>query len=157
RLHNGTFGPEFTKEPEEMRFEDEHEPDFCKRGRWVAELDGKVVGIGGYSQHPYIYNPRRFSLTILVEPALLLHGIGGRLYDRGVSELAQFEPERVDEWSREDMPCRIGFFEHRGFVADMRMWTSVLDLERFDSSRFGARVSTDGLRFATFAELGVDD
>src|SRR5207237_4322953 len=128
RVHNGTFGPEFTKEADEIRFDDEHEPAFCKCARWVAEVDDNVVGVGGYAQHAYIYNPRRFSLEIAVDPAFQLRGIGSALYERVLRELSLFEPERIDEWTREDMPCRVGFLERRGFVADMRMWTSVLDL-----------------------------
>src|SRR5690242_17501182 len=106
RLHNGTFGPEFTKEPHELRFEDEHMPSHCKWARWVAEIDGKIVGAGGYSQPPYVYNPSRYLLEITVDPERYLQGIGRALFDHVMAEVSRFAPELIGEWSREDMACR---------------------------------------------------
>jgi mycothiol synthase len=157
RLHNGTFGPEFTKEPNELRFDDEHMPSHCKWARWIAEIDGNVVGACGYSQPPYIYHPRRYMLEITVDPDWYIQGVGRALYDHVMAEVMKLGPERVSEWTREDMPCRVGFFERRGFVANMRMWTSVLDLHEFDPGRFWDRAVLDGLRITTLAELGVED
>ncbi len=157
RLHNANFGPEFTKEPDEFLFWDERAPAHCKWARWMAECDGQIVGFCGYSQPPHTYNPRRFSLTICVDPEHYLSGIGRRLYDFLIGEVAKFDPERVDEWSREDMVCRTGYLERRGFVADMRMWTSVLDLQSFDPERFAAVQVPAGVEIKTFAELGVED
>lgn len=157
RIHNATFGPEFTKGADEIRLNDEREPEYCKRARWVAERDGKVVGTGAYSQHAQIYNPRRFSLEIAVDPAHYLKGIGGRLYEYVLHELEKFDPERMDEWTRADMACRVAFLEHRGFVEDMRMWASVIDLAQFEPGRFARVAAPEGIEIKSFAELGVED
>src|SRR5438552_14148825 len=76
RLHNGTFGPEFNKKSGELRFEDEHQPAHCNWARWIAERDGKVVGFCGYTQPGHMYHPRRYSLTIVVDPSVYLNGVG---------------------------------------------------------------------------------
>jgi mycothiol synthase len=159
-IHNANFGPEFAKEPDELRFWDEHREDYCKIERWVAECDGKVVAFGEYSQSGHQYDPRRFTLNISVDPAYYLRGIGRRLYDLVTSEVSRHQPKHLDEWTREDMLCRVGFLERRGFVPDMRMWTSVLDLTRFDPSQFVDvvdSVSEQGIELRSFGELGVDD
>jgi mycothiol synthase len=159
RLHNANF-PEFIMRDDDFQFEDEHRSDRCRWARWVAECEERVVGFGHYAQNDHVYHPRKFELGIVVDPAYHGRGIGGRLYDLVMRGLQPHNPLRVDEWSREDMLCRVGFLERRGFVADMRMWTSTIDLIDFEPSRFAdqvKQVEAQGIRLRTFAELGVDD
>jgi GNAT superfamily N-acetyltransferase len=160
RINNANFAPEFSVEADEFPFEDDTRPAHCRLGRWVAECDGNVVGFGHYAQHPHIYDPRKFQLAIVVDPAYHGRGIGGQLFDLVLSEVQQFDPLSVDEWSREDMPCRVGFLQRRGFVEDMRTWYSFLDLTTWDLPRFADKipaVEAQGLRLRSFAELGSDD
>jgi mycothiol synthase len=159
RLNNVNF-PEFTVAHDQYQFEDTHAPAHCQHARWVAESDRQVVGFVHYTQSEHVYHPRKFQLLIVVDPDYFCRGIGGRLYDHVVHQLQQLEPLSVDEWSREDMACRVGFLERRGFQPDMRMWTSTLDLTMFQPSRFAAdveRVEAQGIRLCTFADLGADD
>ena len=160
RLFNANFAPEFEKAPDEIRFDDEHRQAHIKSARWIVEQDGQAIAYASYSQRAHAYHPRKFQLTIAVDPRWQLRGIGGRLYDLLIDTLRPFEPETVDEWAREDMTYRRGFFERRGFVEDMRMWSSALDLSTFDPSRFAHRVppvEAQGLRLTTLAELGPSD
>lgn len=159
RLYNVNF-PEFTMAHDQLQFDDEHQPPKCRWARWVAQYDGQVVGFGGYTQSEHIYHPRKFQLGIMVDPDYLCRGIGGQLYEHVIGEVQRLDPLSVDEWSREDLACRVGFLERRGFVADMRMWTSTLDLTTFEPSRFNSevqRVEAQGIRVCTFADLGADD
>jgi mycothiol synthase len=147
-------------EDDEFPFEDDTRPPHCRLGRWVAADDASVVGFGQYSQHPHIYDPRKFQLTIQVDPAYYGRGIGEQLYDLVLGEVQHFDPLTVDEWSREDMPCRVGFLERRGFVEDMRVWYSSLDLTTLDVRRFADKthaVEAQGIQLRSFAELGADD
>jgi mycothiol synthase len=158
-LHNVTFS-EFTMGVDEWVFEDERRPAHCRGARWVAECDGRVVGFTQYDQRAGHYHPRKFHLEVVVDPAFLGRGIGRRLYDLVLAEVRQFEPLSVDEWSREDMAVRVGFFERRGFVEDMRMWTSELDLTTFDARHFAhlvPAVEAHGIRIRSLAELGAND
>src|SRR2546423_15004612 len=140
RVHNINFA-EFSMTAEEFQFEDSKRTPPCKLARWVAECDGRLVGFGEYGQLPHIYHPRKYQMHISVDPDMYGRGIGRRLYDLVVGEVKQFDPLTIDEWSRVDMAWRVGFLERRGFVEDMRMWTSAFELTRFEPSVFAEQVA----------------
>ena len=157
RLHNLNY-PDFLKEPHEFRFRDERFPEHFRWARWVAESDGQVVGFAGYHQNQWAYDPRKFALWFGVDPAWYGRGITSRLYDLVLTAVQRFEPLAIDAWSREDMPGLIGFLESRGFAANMRLWTSMLDLTRFDPTRFGhavPAVERQGIQLRSLADLGL--
>jgi mycothiol synthase len=159
RLHNANFA-EFSMTPDEWQFEDARRPEHCRQARWVAECDGRIVGFVHYDQNPQVYHPRKFQLALVVDPEFFGRGIGRRLYDLVLGEVQQLDPLSVDEWTRVDWAWRVGFLERRGFVEDMRMWTSSLDLTRFDPSQFADRVAAvevQGIQLRSWAELGLDD
>jgi mycothiol synthase len=159
RLYCVNF-PEFTMDAAEWQFDDGLRPAHCRLGRWVAEQDGHLVGYAEYAQQAGHYHPRKYHLEIVVDPELFLRGIGRRLYELVLAEVRDLDPLTVDAWSREDMPCRVGFFTRRGFVEDMRMWSSSLDLTTFDPSRFAhlaPAVEAQGIQIRSLAELGPTD
>jgi GNAT superfamily N-acetyltransferase len=159
RLHNATF-VEFSKTDDELPFADAKRPAHCRWARWVAVRDGAVIGFSQYSQSEGVYHPRKFQLATVVDPRHQSSGVGRRLYDVLIDALQAHNPLTADEWSREDLPCRIGFLERRGFVADMRMWTSALDLTTFEPQQFAtsiAAVEAQGIRLVSLVELGTDD
>src|SRR6266849_2232414 len=159
RLHNANF-PEFSMNDEEFQHEDSQRTEPCRLAHWVAECDGRIVGFAHYEQNPQVYHPRKFQLNITVDPDFYGRGIGRRLYDLVLREVQQFDPIALDEWTRTDMAFRIGFLERRGFVEDMRMWISALDLTQFDPSQFAhevAAVEAQGIRLRSWVDLGFDD
>lgn len=159
RLHNVNF-PEFSAPADEFEFEDSRREKYCRCARWIAECDGRVVGFAHYDQMAHIYHPRKFQLALTVDPEYYGRGIGRRLYDLLLEEVQQFEPLTVDLWSRTDMTWRIAFLERRGFVEDMRMWTSSLDVTRLDPTPYAdhiAAVEAQGIALRSWAELGEDD
>lgn len=156
-LYNANF-PEFSASEDEFRLDDSVRPARCRVARWVGELDGRVVGLCGYSQEPSMFHPHKFTLDLMVEPSLQGQGIGGRLWAVLVEALGELEPLRVDMWSREDMPCRVGFLERRGFQSDMRLWTSELSLRTLDIEQFQNQAAHPaGIRIASLAELRAAD
>jgi mycothiol synthase len=157
RLHNVNY-PDFLKEPHELRFRDEHFPAHFHWARWVAESRGQTVGFGGYHQTQWAYHPHKFSLWFGVDPEWYGRGIASRLYDRVLKALGPLEPVSIDAWSREDAPDLIGFLARRGFVANMRMWSSALDLSTFEPSRFAdavPAVERQGIRLRSLVDLGL--
>ncbi|MDQ6669833.1 MAG: GNAT family N-acetyltransferase [Chloroflexota bacterium] len=159
RLHSVNF-PEYGMDADEWRFDDEHRPAHCRWARWVAEWEGRVIGFAEYDQHPTHYHPRRFMLNLVVDPEFLSRGVGRCLYDRVMADVRALDAENIDAWSREDMPDRVRFFVRRGFVEDMRMWTSELDLTRFDATRFAhlaPAVEAQGIQIRTLSQLGHAD
>ena len=159
RLFNLNY-PDFQKEPDEVRFEDESAPAHCRWRRWVADCDGYLVGFAGYRQNPGTYHPRKFSLWMGVDPDWYLRGTGRRLYQVVLDAVERLDPLTLDAWCRDDMPCLLGFLERRGFVRDMLVWTSVLDLASFDPSIFAdvvPDVEASGIQLRSVAQLGVAD
>src|SRR5260221_7082670 len=159
RLHNANFS-EFSMSPDEFQFDDSQRVEPCRLERWVAECDGRIVGFAHYEQMPQTYHPRKFQLNITVDPEFYGRGIGRQLYDLVLGEVQQFDPIAVDEWTRSDMTWRVGFLERRGFVEDMRMRTSAMDLTEFDPSLYAAEVAAVealGIQLRSFADLGYDD
>jgi mycothiol synthase len=154
-LNNANF-PEFTWSADEIRYEDDHRPAHCRAARWVAECDDRVIGVAHYDQSAGAYNARKFMIEVIVDPALHNHGIGGQLYSVLISALRELDPISLDTWTREDMPCRVAFLQHRGFVEDQRIWSSELDLAAFDPAPFCGyldAVRSNGLVIRTLAEL----
>ena len=158
---NNTNFPEFEEFADEFKIQDEQRPAHCRAGRWVAaDPTGRVVGFAEYDQHVTTYHPRFFNLEVVVEPACIGHGIGRHLWRVLVDAVGAHDPLSVDMWTREDMPCRVAFLEHRGFVPDMRIWSSELDLTRFDPAPFAPAVEAalgQGFQIRSLAELRGSD
>lgn len=163
---NNTNFPEFARSADELRLEDEHRPAHCQAARWVAqaadgEADaGRIVACAEYDQVAQTYHPRRFNLEVLVEPARQAGGIGGHLFGVVLAALRHVKPLSVELWTREDMWCRVAFLEHRGFVPDMRLVVSELDLGAFDPAPLEHAVralEAGGIVIRSLAELRQTD
>jgi GNAT superfamily N-acetyltransferase len=151
--------PEYPGTVEELRYDYEHRDPKCKFRRFVAERDGRVVGLGGYDQFSGMYHPRRFVLEFAVLPEYQGQRIGAALYDRTVAELEQFDPLSLRASAREDMTRRVRFLGDRGFKENHRNWESRLDAAAFDFSLYaGAEdgVRAQGIEIRTFRELETD-
>jgi GNAT superfamily N-acetyltransferase len=159
-IHNANYAPDFSRDAEKLRFEDATRPAHCRAGRWVAEIDGRVVGFGEYDQHASLYHPRKFEIHFAVDPAFVGRGIATRLYDQVMRALEPFEPLSIGAWGRADMLSLIGFLQRRGFVADMRLWLSSLDVTTFDARPYAAleaAIDTHGIQIRSLADLGAAD
>jgi GNAT superfamily N-acetyltransferase len=144
---------------EEQRFNDEHRDPKCKFARWVAERDGRVVGVGEYGQRAGMYHPRRFFISLSVDPAYQGQRIGAALYDRVLDALAPFEPLSLRADTREDWARAVRFIHDRDFREDMRSWESRLDVASFDPAPYTGheeRVRAGGIEIRTMAELAAD-
>jgi GNAT superfamily N-acetyltransferase len=151
--------PDYPTTPDELRLEDQHHEKRCQRERWVGEVDGRVVGFGGYDQPATMYHPRRFSLMMNVLPDFQRRGIGYVLYDRVVAELAQFDLLSLRAMAGEDMAGRIQFLEARGFREESRCWESLLEVSEFDSAPFAdaeERIRSQGMGIRTMREMETE-
>jgi GNAT superfamily N-acetyltransferase len=144
---------------EHLQQRDEYKPEAIRRERWVAERDGSVVGVGGYTQSSDLYHPQKFQLIICVHPGYRRQGIGSRLYDHLVRELQRFGPIAFQARAYEDDSSTLDFLAHRGFVEDFRQWESHLSVAGFDLERWQVlenRVRAQGITIATLADLTAD-
>jgi GNAT superfamily N-acetyltransferase len=158
RIHNAVF-TDFSQTPAEFRFDDDNRPERCRHARWIAEQGGKIVGYAQYDQYAGLFHPHKFSVEIGVDPDCLQRGIGTALYRTVIDALRPLQPLRISAWCRDDMPCYVRFLHNRGFVEDMRMWVSVLDLTTYDPTPFAKytqQVLEQGVEIKSRAELAGD-
>jgi mycothiol synthase len=117
----------------------------------VAEKQGEPVGLGvlGGSR-----NYAAMTLIVAVDEAYRRQGVGTRLLDWLANGLTS--PQLAGAEVSEDCSAGIDFARRQGFEERSRKFPSVLDLTRFDPSRFaayGQAAEAAGLRFTTFAAV----
>lgn len=140
-------------------------------GRWVAERDGRVVGVAHYVQFDELRVPGEVHISVRVHPAYQRRGIGSALYETLIETLRRGAPvthdghvrrEPVDTLKvllRADKLAGMHFAARRGFIEYARRWESRLALEAFDPSAFpdpDAQMAEQGITLRSVAELASD-
>ena len=151
--------PDYAATEDEMRYWDEHRDPTHKFQRLVAEQNGRVVGVGLYTQSFDNYHPRKFMFDIIVHPDAQRQGIGSALYEQLVVELQQYDPLNLRGRVREDMQPGIRFLQARGYQDVWRDWESRLDLATFDPSPYQGleeRLREQGIEIQSHRELQDD-
>ena len=128
----------------------------CRRGRWVVEIDGRLIGAGEYDQSPTRFDPRRFWMDVYVLPDHQGRGWGSRLYDVVSGEMSKFDPLSARCALREDAAAGRAFAEARGWVEESRSWESFLDLALFVPPEGKPTPDELGVEIRTLAELAGD-
>ena len=126
---------------------------------WVAEVDGEIVGVALYQQHPGQYHPRKYYLELGVLPAYRRRGIGGALYRKLREELEPRDPIALRGGTREHWADSVAFLQRRGFEEEMRSWESRLDLSTFHPDALAAHLAAAeaaGYAFQSFVDLAAD-
>ena len=151
--------PDFPSTVEEFRHRDQAREPKIKWGRFLAEHDGLLIGVGRYGQKSGMYHPDKFEIDINVLPDYTGRGIGGALFRTIMSDLQMHQATSIRCQGREDLIPGITFLKNRGFVEEMREWESRLQLDSFDPERFGdakTRVAEQGIVIKSYAELAND-
>src|SRR5437660_11515378 len=86
---------------EEARYNDESRDPLCKFQRWVAEMDGGIIGAAEYDQDSRRYHPRKFWIQGIVRIDYQGEGIGSALYRQITAALEPFNPLPVHSQVRE--------------------------------------------------------
>ncbi|MDR7538498.1 MAG: GNAT family N-acetyltransferase [Armatimonadota bacterium] len=123
--------------------------------RLVAEdLQQWIVGWAEYHHEPHEYHPQKLSIDLGVHPQVQGRGIGARLYDALLQELAALNPLVLWARARETSLRGVRFLERRGFVERRRAWESRLEVARFDPRPFQEKAerAVQGLVLTTVAE-----
>ncbi len=117
--------------------------------------EGTIVAYADYNHWPGSYHPQKYGMDIVVHPAFRRRGVGRLLYDRLWEELERRGATEIRASAQETVPEGIRFLQRRGFEERRRTWESVLDLDRFDPSRFPqALEEKEGLEITTLAAVG---
>jgi mycothiol synthase len=161
RLHN-QINPDDPATAEEIRHwvESLAAPGLVRR-QFVVEdhVSGAVVASGDLTQVPFNYHPRKFWISVRVDPDHRRRGIGQKLYN--FAERAATEHGAIALWSsvRAEDPLSIRFLLRQGFVEQRRVWVSRLELARANLSALpdrSAAFAAEGIRFSTLALEGPD-
>jgi GNAT superfamily N-acetyltransferase len=126
-----------------------------KRFECIDQNDDEILGFGEVSHAIDMYHPRKFMVSILVDPPQQGKGIGRAIYDRIVEELAGLDAIVAWSLNKEDLPVRVEFFRRRGFYEKQRLWESHLNVTTANPSRFRQyleNASKQGITFTTLAE-----
>jgi len=119
----------------------EKSPDFGLEGRFVAEVDGKPVGV----MHVHVEESgeeRRGSIRdFCVLPAFRGSGVEEQLLDVAVTELRKRGVKRMRAWTGVERADRIGFLEKSGF--------------KFSHGTFDMRISLRDMSFGTGENMEV--
>lgn len=141
-----------------LREHDDHAPE-VKWGRFVAEIEGKIVGQGEYTQFEGMYHPQKFGVWVTVKPPFRRQGIGKALYGAVLEALKPHHPISILSSTREDQPQAIAWLQKLGFVEKMKYWESRLDLQSFDFAPYTGKVEAveaAGFELSSMKELESD-
>lgn len=152
--------PEDGWEESDFREEDDTRPDHCKHQKWVAEVDGNIVGVSLYDQRAHTYDPQKFWFDGGVVPEYQNQGIGTALLAEVVRAIQEHDGKEIITATGEDRPHVIQFLENRKFEAFNTAWESHLKLDEYDPMPYKGlleKLKGEGITFKTFAELADSD
>lgn len=155
---NAVF-PDSLTTPEQVRQDDERRDPKINFARFVAELDGRLVGYALHTQFLDYYHPQKFVLRGAVLPEYRQRGVGSALYEQVLAALASHSPRTLQAYAREDRDFSTRFLQQRGFVEVWRRYSSSLDLTGVQVPPFVALEKTlqaRGIVIRTIAQLATD-
>lgn len=141
---------------DDLLFEDESRDPKCRVARWLAVLEGRVVGEAAYGQDADMYHPRKFWLKINVHPDVEGGAIEGLLFDRLMAALRPLDPLSLLTNIREDYTLERAFYEARGFEPVMKHIEQRLVVAGFNLGSYEdalARVEGEGIAIRSYPEL----
>jgi GNAT superfamily N-acetyltransferase len=160
-IHNrqGIVWPEWPHTPEAWAEADRNRNPKCKSRRWIAEVDGQVVGFASYGQSADDYHPQRFYVNVEMDPAYQRQGIGAALYDQVLEALQEFEPRVLRANAFANLPQGFAFLQKRGFFEAFRETPVHLDVAAFDPGPYAgleAKLRDQGFVIRTLSNLESD-
>ena len=123
--------------------------------RWLAAIDGTVIGFGSVSQAPWLEPATPFG-NVMVHPEHQHRGVGRSLLEHVEATAADLAARTLLTYTQEDRPRAMRFLDAAGYEEYDREWRSTLDLTTFDPARWEAsvvRMTGSGIRLASVAEL----
>ena len=126
--------------------------------RWVAVIDGDIVGFGSCGQS-FDYHPQWFYVNVEVSPRYQRQGVGAALYDQVMAGLQPFDPRVLRADAFTNLPQGFRFLQKRGFYEAFRETPVHLDIASFDSGTYAgleAKLLGKGIVFKSLRELESD-
>lgn len=142
-----------------LRESDEKRPDYCKSGRWVAEQNGGLLGLGMFEQSIYAYDPLAAQVRIVVHPDFQGQGIGQALYARVEQAVREAGIETLRGGVNEDKARDLDFAQQLGYSEERRVFESTLEVATFDPTPFNDLLATlagNGITIRPYSEIKGD-
>lgn len=129
--------------------------------RWVAEMDGTVVGLYVFGESTFVARENTFGGNIGVAKQHRNTGIGSELSDHMMSRAEVHKATRIYSQVSEDSQSALTFAENRGFEKTGRA-TRLSRLVLAEANLDGYeglvdRLESDGIDFRTMAEIGTEN
>lgn len=128
--------PDSPTTEQELRTRDSARPEKCYHVRFVALVEGALVGFASGGNSWWSFDPRKFTISLAVHPDHRRRGIGAALYSQLDTVLREKDPLYYSTNARADRDDSLHFLATRGYVETMREWESRLTLASFDPTPF---------------------
>ena len=139
------------------RYRDENRPEGRLYQRFAAEEDGLLIASGQYSEAHWTVTPDKYRYRYDLLPEREEDPAAHRaIYDFVIEQLAARRPTHIATGTREDRTFRVQWLKDQGFVRNIRMAESKLDLTTFDFGRFNGaqeRVESVGVKILPLSDL----
>ncbi len=158
KVFNAAWPDEAHSEAGLLEDDSTHSPHI-KWGRFVAELDGQIVGEAHYTQFEGMYHPQKFGAWITVKPRFRGQGIGKALYAQLLNALKPHDPISILSSTREDQTHALAWLQKLGYEEKMRFWESRLDVQAFDFTPYAGKIEAieaAGFELKSLKELESD-
>jgi GNAT superfamily N-acetyltransferase len=148
--------PDYPWTVKEMRhYDDAFDTKRFFKLRYVAEVDGRVVGGVESGHRPSRFHPDRYSFDMFVVPEARRRGHGTALYEAAIATLRSRNALAATGGVKESMADGVAFFAKRGWREVKRDWESRLKVAGFDFAKFASadeRIAKEGITIATLAD-----
>jgi mycothiol synthase len=151
-------------QPSSVEFEKRYVRDWPEdqlfRRVLVENAQAQTLAVADFQHLPWSYHPRKFGFMIFVHPEARRQGLGGRLFDYVLEELAAYNPIALESQTRENWHEGVRFLEKRGFQRVNRQQQSKLDPAGFDPTQYAdllTTVSESGLEIKTLGQAMQSD
>lgn len=154
------LNPERTWTPEEMeRWDRDLSVPPYVQVKIVAEERSReeAVGLGGLSTPPWSFDPRRFWVSVEVDPDHQGRGVGRALAAAVAAEAEQRQGLALWASARADRDRGVRFLARQGFEEKRRLWQSRLAVSTAtELPNRTEDLAREGITFTTLAEEGPD-
>lgn len=152
--------PEHPQSVMTWRRADETSSANIDRSRWVHEEEGRILAFATLCRMTWMYHPRKYYFSIMVEPGARCRGIGGGLFGTVEAAARRREALSLRCYTSEAWPAGIRFLKSLDFVEGPREQESAIDLTGFDPLRFGEDLqrveAADEVKLLNYVELSAD-
>ncbi|HFC11617.1 MAG TPA: GNAT family N-acetyltransferase [Anaerolineae bacterium] len=153
-----TIYPEYPETMADMQRRDRKREAKYHFQRFVGRESGsqRIIAYGEARHDSYSHHPQKFWVEVYLLPEQQGQGFGRKFYAHILDHLAPFNPTILEAGTRSDKVRAMRFLEDRGYELKTREYSSMLDLNRFDSAEFASyttRCRAAGIEIIDLVEL----